>query len=124
LKLKSKENSTPYYLRVTIDREVADKFHDACHRQGVTVSSVITASVIEFSKTQSCSTLLPTLKSRKQRKKELHLLTTRLKRIFEVEAGVLFNTPTNFIHTPQYGDTEDIVIALEHAIDTLDCTYR
>jgi hypothetical protein len=124
LKLKSKENSTPYYLRVTINRAVADKFHEECHWQGVTVSSVITAAVIEFSQDKTDSPLMPKLTSRRERRKELNYLITRLKRVLEKERDVLFSAPTNFAQTLQCRNSEDIVTSLEQAVSTMRCTYQ
>jgi hypothetical protein len=117
-------DTSPYSLRVTLRRDLADALHLACKQAEVSVTDVVTAAVEDFTKTKSVYALLPNLKNRRLRKKEVDLLASRLKRVYEAEQAVLDNTPDNFAESDSYYTTSGIVEYIEATLEAFNDIYE
>lgn len=105
---------------------VADNFKSACETNGVSMASVI----INFMRAYSASAPAEINKfhtvntsTRRLRRKELRAVIDTVSKIHKAELGSLDNIPENFRDADTYADTENIVEALETAIESLNEVY-
>jgi len=124
---KDRWNAKHYrQMKFSVPLSVASNFKSDCEAHGVSMASVITKFMCDYSASEPAviKKLHPVLNtSRQLRRKKMRTIVDTVEALHKAELGSLDNTPDNFRGTDVYAETENIVEALELALDALNEVY-
>jgi hypothetical protein len=122
---KQRWNAAHYtQLKVSVEPELAASFKTFCSASAVSMASELSAFMRKRIGDKVVNANLPTIDTRKQRRKELSMLLIRLNRILETEQSCFENTPDNLVGSAPHETTEGIVSALSEGIESLEAAYE
>jgi hypothetical protein len=110
-------------VKVSVDTEVAVSFKAACGADGVSAAAVLSDFMGKYAGMKQKPPSLPRIDTGRKRRKEPEALIRRLERLSEAETASMENTPENLRGSERYEDTEQIVAALEDAVEALREVY-
>jgi hypothetical protein len=120
---KRRWNETHYtQIKASVDRELAETFKSACKSNGVSFASVLSDFMGKYAKAPKRPTDIRT-DTRRNRRRELDTLISRLECILAAETASMENTPENLMGSERYEETERIVSTLTDAADMLREAY-
>ena len=126
---KDRWNAVHYkQMKFSTPPQVATKFKLTCESKNLSMASVIINFMRDYTGLSFISYKDPiNMKlhtgTRKLRRNEMLKIIDRLTSIYNAEAGTLDKIPTNFRETDAYINTEEIVEALETALESLKNVY-
>jgi hypothetical protein len=113
-------------MKFSLNPTVADAFKSVCEKRGLSMASVVSDFMCNFSDTYHATPIKPKqdkTATRKLRKKEMRSIITSMAAIHDKEAELLEKTPENFRDSDAYAETERIVEALETALELIIEVY-
>jgi hypothetical protein len=110
-------------VKVSVDKETATAFKAACEAAGASMAGVLSGFMREYAGAGKMRRELPSVGTRRKRRKETGALLLRLERVAEAEAEAMENTPENLRGSGRHEASAEIVSALEDAVDALREIY-
>ena len=110
-------------IKAHIDPELASVFKAACSRTGVSMASVLTQFMSEYSKSAKKRKLAPDYSTRRQRRAAVKSFTQQLEMIKDAEEQCRDNTPENLQGSIVYETADEYVSQLEEVIELMDAIY-
>ena len=123
---KARWNATNYaQVKVSVNPEIAAAFKTACATGGVSMAGVLSQFMSEYGAAARVRepTIPGSLSTRRKRRKAAAEVVSRLEMIREAETASHENVPENLRGAEAYEATEDIISALDEAIELLGCIY-
>jgi len=112
-------------VKVSVDPEVAAAFKAACAAGGVSMAGVLSQFMSGYGAAAKVRepTIPGSLSTRRKRRKATVDVASRLEMIREAETASHENVPENLRGAEAYEATEDIISALDEAIELLGSIY-
>jgi hypothetical protein len=126
---KDRWNAAHYkQMKFSTPPQVATQFKLTCESQNLSMASVIVNFMCDYTGLSSIShkdsqKMKLHTGTRKLRRKEMLFIIDTVTSIYNAEAGTLDKIPENFRETDAYVNTEEIVEALETALESLKNVY-
>jgi len=125
---KAKWNKANYVpIKVSIYPEIAEAFKAACAVSGVSMTSVLSQFMTEYSEmsiTQKVATAAENpVFSKKKRRKTVRAILLELEQVRDAEERAIENTPDNFRNSDSFAASEENLVLLEEAIEILEGIY-
>jgi hypothetical protein len=111
-------------VKVSVDRSIATAFKEACEKSGVSMASELSAYMSKRGKESKSNPALPSVVTRRQRRKELGILIKRLERVLDAEEQGKDNIPENLSSSSVFDESERIVEAIEEALEVMREIYQ
>lgn len=110
-------------VKVSVDKDLADSFRQACSRRGVSMAGAISAFMGEYTKAEKPAHEWGAIGTRQQRRKTLGKLTGHLRLLKEAEEAYAGSIPENLRGSVRFEAAEQCLEALDEAISLLDEAY-
>lgn len=127
LKPNDRWNANHYkQLKFSLHPEIADAFKSACAERGLSMASVISQFMCDYSDIHHTNAIKlepDKLASRRLREKAMYAVITTITAIYNKEAESLAKIPVNFRDSDAYTETERIAEALETALEFAKDVY-
>ena len=126
---KAKWNSANYnQVKISINPVLASSFRAACAAAGVSIASVLSQFMAEYSATKAMQhadkkTSEVSLSTKKKRSITVRKLTYQLEQIREAEEQSMENIPENLRSAGPFEEAEERIRLMEEAIEILECLY-
>lgn len=131
-KAKTKWNSANYdQVKISINPVVASSFRAACAAAGVSIASVLSQFMVEYTATEviqhaqhaSKKTLAISLSTRKKRSSTVRKLIYQLEQVREAEEQSMENIPENLRSAGPFEEAEERIHLMDEAIEILEGLY-
>jgi hypothetical protein len=110
-------------IKAHIEPELASSFKAACAASGISIASVLTQFMSEYTKSGKKRGAQPDYPTRRQRRAALKSCTLQIDAIREAEERSRDNTPENLQGSANYEQADEYVSQLEEVVDLLSNIY-
>jgi hypothetical protein len=111
--------ATHTQVKVSVDKQTAAEFKEACASAGVSMASEISRFMAGGRSRANIKPELPPVTTRRQRRKELAHLRMRMGRVLEAETRYLDNIPENLRGSTVFEAAERSVETIESLVEEM-----
>jgi len=126
---KAKWNSANYdQVKISVNPALASSFRAACAADGVSIASVLSQFMAEYSATEAIQyatkkTSTVSLSTKKKRSSTVRKLTCQLEQVREAEEQSMENIPENLRSAGPFEESEERIRLMDEAIEILEELY-
>ena len=106
-------------IKVSVDSDIVTAFKKACISLNVSMASVLSQHMADYSKSVIKPKGVPNYSTRRRRRAAIKRIIEQLEQMKNWEESVRDNTPENLQGSSAYDAAEEAVSSLEEAIDVL-----
>ena len=106
-------------VKISVAPSVASAFKNACAASSVSMASVLSRFMADFSNLAAAGATLPDYTTRKQRRAAIHTIVEQLEKIKTCEENYRDKIPENLQSSVVYDRADVLVSSLDEAIDVL-----
>jgi hypothetical protein len=107
-------------LKISVDPEIESAFKKTSAASNVSMSTVLTQFMTDYSKGLAVVKAKPDYSTRRRRRAAIKGFIKQMEEMKTMEESVLWNTPENLIGSASYDATEEAISSLDEAIDALN----